>query len=186
MHITKILGALFAPPFVVIDLKRTIIKIQDGAGTPNAIEVTIGEGNLTYDENRNVEYILDRGQLDEVRLGDEVPMDVSFDFIWEYIEGNTTTSGNLPTVEDALKKINNAASWTSTDSDQCRPYAVDIIIQHIPECDNGDQEFTTLPDFRQDTLSHDMRAGSISCTGRCNATQATHVRNAQSTGSPNP
>jgi len=174
-----ILADIRETAFLVIDLKDVTIKIQDGATpTPNEIAIKIGEGNLTYDENRNVEYILDRGRLDEVRLGDEVPVDVTFDFVWEFITGNTDTSTNLPTVEDALKQQGNAAAWVSTDSDACRPFAVDIILENVPNCSapGQEQETITLPDFRHDSLSHDLRAATIACTGRCNVVEATIVR----------
>lgn len=171
------------PVFLQIDLKQTLLKVKDGT-TPTANEITvkIGEGNLTYSENRTIEYTLDRGLLDEVRLGDETPMDVTFDLLWEFITGNTDSAGVPPTVEDALKQQNNASTWVSTDADQCRPYAVDIVIEHVPDCGNAfgqEQEFITLPDFRYETLDHDLRAGTIAVSGRCNAQTATIVRSLQ-------
>jgi hypothetical protein len=178
-----LLAEIRHPAFLVIDLKDTFIVIQDGDSPVNSITVKIGEGNLTYAENRNVEYILDRGRLDEVRLGDEVPMDVTFDFVWEYITGDTSPAGP-PTVEDALKQRGQAATWVSTDADLCRPYAVDMILQHVPNCATGDQEFITFPDFRWDSLDHDLRGGAIAVTGRCNTIEASPVRSAQSAGSP--
>lgn len=167
-----------------IDLKYTTLSLQDGSTpTPNSITIKIGEGNLTYSENKTIEYTLDRGLIDEVREGDEVPMDVSFDLVWEFITGNTDSAGVPPTVEDALKNQNNAASWVSSDPDTCRPYALDVIIEYVPQCGAGaptqEQEVITLPDFRYETLDHDLRAGTISCSGRCNAKVATIVRSLQ-------
>ena len=162
--------------FASIDLKYATISIKDGTTpTANSIEVKIGEGNLTYTERREMIYTPDRGVLDDVREGDEQPMDVAFDFIWEYI---TALSGSgTPTVEDALKKTGEASSWVSTDTDVCRPYAVDIEINYVPNCQpTGNTEVITLPDFRWEELNHDLTAASISCTGKCNAVQATAVR----------
>lgn len=136
------------------------------------ITVKVGEGTLTYSEKRNMQYTLDRGTLDEVREGDQVPMDVKFDLVWEYIKGAT---GGTPTVEDALKKIGEAATWLSSDTDACKPYAVDLVVTYVPAC-TGDQEEITLPDFRWEDLSHDLKAGTISCTGKCNATKAVVLR----------
>ena len=176
----RLLVDVFNPVFFQIDLKDVTLKIRDGATpTPNEIEIKIGEGNLTYSENRNIEYTLDRGLLDEVRKGDEVPMDVSFDFVWEFIKGSSASAGAPPTIEDALKNTGQAAAWVSTDPDTCRPYAVDIILEHVPSCGAGsdaEQETITLPDFRYETLDHDLRAGTIAVTGRCNAEEATAVR----------
>jgi hypothetical protein len=160
-----------------IQLRNCTMKVKDGSG--EELEIKIGDGNLTYDEKRTIEYTKDRGVLDEVREGDEEPMDVSLDFQWEYLRGSSPT----PTVEEAIKGIGLAASWVSSDSDTCRPYAVDLVILNLPSpAGCGDQEVITLPDFRWESMPHDPRAGTVSVSGKCNATQATVVRAAGSTG----
>jgi hypothetical protein len=167
------------PVFVQIDLKDCTFKIRDGSSpTPNELTIKIGEGNLTYTENVEREYTPDRGVLDEVRDGDEQPLDVTFDFTWEFLRGGLG-SGDPPTVEDALKNRGNAAGWVSADSDPCRPFAVDIVVEYVPACGVGalaDMETYTFPDFRHDTIEHDFRAGTVSVTGRCNVTEATVIR----------
>ena len=148
------------------------------AVTPQEIEIKIGEGNLTFTEAKNIDYILDRGRLDDVREGDQVPVDVNFDFKWDYILG--VTGSSTPSVEEALKGIGEASDWTSTDSDACRPFAVDIEITYLPVPSTcGDKEVITLPDFRYENLEHDLSAGAISCSGKCNVTKITAVRTAQ-------
>jgi hypothetical protein len=156
-----------------IQLRNCTFKIKDGGGKSLAIKV--GDGNLTYTEKRTIEYTRDRGILDEVRQGDEEPMDVSFDFQWDYIVGDDPT----PSVEEAIKGIGLAetAGWVSSDSDACRPYAVDLEITNSPTPSGcGDIEVITLPDFRWENLPHDVKAGSISCTGKCNAMTASASR----------
>ena len=165
---------VWVPVFAQIDLKNCTITIKDGGS--ESLEVKVGEGNLTYSESRNIQYTLDRGKLDEVREGDEVPMDVKLDFTWEYLRG----SGSTPSVEEALKNIGIADSWVSSDTDACRPYAVDIEVLYQPTpASCGDQELITLVDFRYEKLDHDMKAGTVSVSGKCNVTQATVVRSAQ-------
>jgi len=176
----KFCSKISYPAFIVIDLKDVTFRIIDGTPTPLFIDVKVGEGNFTYSEKRNVQYVLDRGNLDEVRLGDQVPMDVKFDFVWEYITGASPT----PTVEDALKNVGQASAWISTDSDVCRPYCVDLQIWDVPNCATGDQELITFADFRWDSLDHDLKAGTVAVTGRCNSTTAVPVRSAQSSTSP--
>lgn len=184
MQLNGFLAPIRTPAFIQIDLKDATLTLQDGT-TPTAlsIEIKIGEGNLTYDESKNIEYTLNRGLLDEVREGDQVPMDVSFDLIWEFITGNVDSGGVPPTVEDAFKNRANAATWLSTDGDACRPFALDVIINHVPSCGAAaprqEQEVITLPDFRYEQLSHDLRAGTIAVSGRCNAKEATVVRSLQ-------
>jgi len=167
-----------------IDIKNTELKLVDGTTpTANEIIIKVGEGNLTYSENRTIEYTLDRGRIDEVREGDEVPMDVSFDLLWEFITGNLDSAGVPPTVEDVLKNQNNAATWISSDPDACRPFAVDVLVENVPNCGASaptqEQEFITLPDFRYETLDHDVRAGTISVSGKCNSKVASIVRSLQ-------
>jgi hypothetical protein len=161
---------------IVIAAPGIVGTVADNApitayGKVNEITVKVGEGTLTYSEKRTMEYTLNRGTLDEVREGDEVPMDVAFDLVWEYITGTT----GAPTVEDALKKIGEASTWRSSDTDACKPYAVDIVVEYEPDC-TGDPETITLPDFRWEALDHDLKAGTIKCTGKCNATVAEIVR----------
>jgi hypothetical protein len=172
-----LLAKAWHPVFAQIDLKEVLIKLVDGSGTPVVYTVKIGEGNLTYTEARNIEYTLDRGLLDEVREGDQIPMDVSLDANWEYITGGSDTSA-IGTVEDFMKKRGVYASNVSTDSDSCRPYAIDILVEYEPNCVTvvRPQEDITLSDFRWESVAHDLRAGTLSFTGKCNVTEAVATR----------
>ena len=163
-----------------IDLKNTRLRIKDG--TSNSLIVEFGEGNLTYSERKEREYILNRGALDDVRDGDEQPMELSFEGVWQYTTSGGSSTG-VPTIENALKKTGAAAAWTSSDTDACRPYAVDLELSNLPPCTSGDQEILTFPDFRYEQLDHDLQAGTISVQGKCNATMASASRITQSSGS---
>ena len=153
----------------VIDLKETTIKIKD-AGV-NEVEIKIGEGNLTYSEKRNIEYFKDRGNLDLVREGDEEPVDLSFDFVWEWLRTNNATV----TVEEALKQTGAAAAWASTGG-TCEPYAVDLELIYNPTCGTTQSEKITFSEFRYEQLDHDLRAGTVSASGKCNETAPTVER----------
>jgi hypothetical protein len=158
-----------------IDLKHATIEILDGT-TPTAksIVVKIGEGNLTFTERKTIEYTLDRGLIDEVREGDQVPMEVSIDAVWEYI--SSPSGGSVPTIFEALKKTGAASTWVTTDTDACRPYAVDLRVTYDPECGANSQEVILFPDFRFEEIGNDLREGTISISGRCNAVAPTAVR----------
>jgi hypothetical protein len=140
---------------------------------PQQIEVKIGEGNLTYTESKEYEYELDRGDLDSVREGNEVPMEVNLEFVYEFVR--TGTSEAITPV-DAIKGVGGAAEWVSSSGDLCEPYAVDIEVEHNPPCGSTQSETTTFPDFRRDSLEFDLSAATIACTGRCNASEPTIVR----------
>lgn len=135
------------------------------------IEVRIGEGNLTYTEAVEYEYELDRGQLDSVREGDDQPVQVNLNFVYEFVR--TGTNETISPV-DALKGIGGAADWISASSDPCQPYSVDLVIEHEVGCSGTSvqREITTFPTFRRDTLAFDLDAASIAVTGRALATEA--------------
>jgi len=163
-----------------IDLKKCTISFKDGTGTPKVLVVKIGEGTITYDEKRNILYDMDRGKIDSVRAGDEVPMDVRLTVRWEWLR--SLTGALAPTPEEALKRIGVAATlnWKSSDPDLCSPYAIDIEIKFDPDCSDLGFETITLPDFRWESMSHDPKAGTLDVSGKCNAKMATVVRSAQS------
>ena len=157
-----------------IEMKNTILKIKDGGA--NELQIKIGEGTLTYDEKRNMEYVKDRGVLDSVREGDEEAMDVSFEFVWEQLTAVSTSGSGTPTIEDALKQRGEASGWVTTSSDECEPYAVDVEVVHTPNCGSESAETILLPDFRWTSLAHDLKAGTVAVSGRCNAKEATITR----------
>jgi hypothetical protein len=166
------------PFYAVIDTKNVTIRIR-GGGVGEVIEVKLGAGNLTYDEKVTREYIKDRGLLDTVRDGDEEPMDVRLDAQWETLTAEA--GGPAPTVEDVLKRRGLAAAWTSVSADPCEPFAVDIeLINNLP-CSEEDPEKIVLPDFRYETAAHDMRGGTISFSGKCNAREAIVTRTTATT-----
>jgi len=177
-----LLAMAWATVHAQIDLKNALIKLRDGT-TPTPVEITVkvGEGNLTYSEKRNMIYTLDRGVLDEVREGDQVPVDVNLGLVWEYITGSDYT-GAVGTIEDFIKKRGLYAANVSVDSDACRPYAVDVVVEYEPPCSGGSNprpnETIILADFRYESLDHDLRAATIAIVGKCNVTQATATRSA--------
>ena len=165
-------------------MKGTLLEIRDGGVNPsddipgftsNKLSIRIGEGNLTWTEKRNIAYKLDKGVLYDVALGDESPIDVRFDFMWEYIKGSTE-SGADPTIEDALKQTGNASTWISAFdplsgnlyADPCKPYAVHLMIERSPCFDTDELERIYLGFFHYNQFDHDPRGGTVSCTGTCN------------------
>lgn len=140
---------------------------------PQQLEVKIGEGNLTYTENKEYEYLLDRGVLDTVKEGDEQPMEVNIDFVYEFV---TTGTGEAVTPVDALKGKGGAAEWVSASSDLCEPYCVTVEVDHEPSCGATEKEITVFPEFRHDSLEFDLSEATISVTGRSKATEPTITR----------
>jgi len=99
-------------------------------------------------------------------LGDDEPVDVSFDIMWDWI-----FSGTLVTDADAIRDIIQGNGFTTTGA-SCEPYACDITIV-IQDAVCSENETITLADFRWEELSYDMKAGTISCSGKCNISTIT-------------
>jgi hypothetical protein len=158
----------FTPGLTGAVLDNAIITVL-----PHELDVKIGEGNMTYSEKRNIEYVLDRGVLDTVKEGDDEPVEVKLDFTWEFLRAS---SGQIPTISDALKKRGEASHWVSSSDDLCEPYAVDIEIEYIPPCGGEQTETILLQDFRHEQLDHDLRQATVSVTGKCNVKEATVTR----------
>lgn len=135
------------------------------------LKIKVGDGTCTFAEKKPREYKLDRGLLDSVRNGDQVPMDVSIGLMYVAL---TASAGDPPTPEDALKQRGAASTWVNVDvSDPCAPFAINIRLDHQPPgCSAFQVERVILPSFRYEELNHDPKAGTIACTGKCNALEA--------------
>lgn len=156
------------------DLKNCTIKFK--AGGSDELEINIGEGDISWSEKRDVKFELNRGLLDNVRLGDQIPMDVNIDI--SYVNVKASSADSDPTPVEFLKKIGLAVDFDSSDSDACQPYAVDIEVTDVEACDSVDDEIQVFPNFRFEKLSFDMKAATIKCSGKCNATGPTVSRSA--------
>lgn len=139
------------------------------------LQIKVGDGTITWSEKKPREYKKDRGRLDQVRNADEEPMDVNINLMYEEL---TASSGDPPTPEDALKQRGAASDWVSTETDDpCAPFAVNIRLVHTPpHCTTVERERVILPNFRYEQLDHNPKDGTISCQGKCNATEAIVTR----------
>ena len=155
------------------DVEAQAVTTLDGQ---KSITIVIGDGTLTYSEKTPREFTKDRGNLNSVRNADEEPMDVAFDFLWDFI--TSESGGANPTIEEALRKEGLALSqgWVTTASDVCQPFCVDLEVVNAPECSSVNREFTVIEEFYQENLDHDAKEGSVACSGRSNRTQAVHSR----------
>jgi hypothetical protein len=144
------------------------------------LEIKIGEGNCTYTEKMEYKYDLERGNLDAVREGNEVPVDMKFECVYEHI---TTGTGELICPMDALKGIGGASEWVTSDPyDPCQPYCVGMFVTYTPPCSGADPEFTLFPDYRAETREIDYNKAMISVNGKCNVTKAVTTRGTPPTG----
>lgn len=140
---------------------------------PCQVDVKIGEGNVTWSEKKEYVYQLDRGDLDTVKEGNEVPVEISMEFVYEHV--TTGTSEDITPV-DAIKQTGCAVGWVSAGTDQCEPYCVDLVIVHDVPCGTTQDETLTFADFRFESLDFDLSAATISVSGKCNVSTVNAVR----------
>lgn len=135
---------------------------------PQQLSIKIGDGDLKYTENPTYQYFNDRGILDTVRLGEDTPMDVDLNFVFEHI---TTGTGETIAPMDALKQTGSASEWVSSATDKCEPFSVDLIVEQDPPCGTNEKDIFTFPDFRADKREASFKDANIAITGRCMATE---------------
>ena len=158
----------------VFSLKDTTIKIK-GGGVAEEVEIKVGDGNISWTESRELEYLKDRGQLDAVEETEENPVEVEFTIRWEFFR----VVGSI-TPYDALTHQNDAANWATTDQvDPCGPKSVDIEIAWLPACDTEDQEIYTLQAFRYTSINPSGTDRQISVSGSCNVRHVSAARAAR-------
>jgi len=141
--------------------------------TSQQVEVKVGEGNLTWTEAKEYEYVLDRGNLDTVREADEQPVEVSLDFVFEHI---TSGTGEDITVTDALRQTGNASEWITASADTCEPYAVDLVVYRCQSCGSTEDDIFTFTDFRWESLEYNVGDATIAASGRCNVSTVNCTR----------
>ncbi len=136
--------------------------------TYQQLEIKVGDGDIKYTEGNTYMYDKDRGLLDTVREGDDVPMDVSISLTFEHIK---TGTGEVVTPIDALKQQGGAAEWVTSSSDTCEPYAVDVVVVNDPPCGAAYTETIVFPDFRSEKRDFDLKNATIAVSGKCNTVE---------------
>ena len=162
-----------------IDLKNVTLTVKDDGS--EEYEVKFDAGNFTFSDQIAHDYDLDRGLIDTVSLGDEIPVGISFTGRFDYFKGDSS----VPTIRDVLRKAGEASAWVSTASgisgQECTPYAVDLELVNAPTCATGITnpiETMTFAQFRADSVAFDPDAGTVVVTGKCNITAPSSVRSA--------
>ncbi len=133
---------------------------------PQQIEIKIGDGDFKYTEADQYKYDLDRGVLDTVRTGDDQPMEITMNFTFEHVK---STGTETITPIEAVKGTGAAAGWFSSSTDQCEPYAVDVIVANVPPCGTSGSDTYLFPDFRSEKRDYDIKNATIAVSGKCNA-----------------
>ena len=154
-----------------IQLRDCILSFIDGGG--HSLNVKLGDGEAKWEIGRNIKYDLDRGLIDTVRQGDDIPLVLTIAATWVHIK---TGSGEPITPTDALCQDGGAAAWVSSSDNECEPYAVDVQIAYDPKCGSAKKETFLFPDFRYEKIGFDIQTASIAISGKCNCVTPTITR----------
>jgi hypothetical protein len=138
------------------------------------VTVKLGDGTAKWNTTRQMQYDLNRGVIDTVHEGDDVPMDLEINASWEYVR---SSSGEAISPVEAVSKTGAAAGWVST-GELWEPYAVNVTIVFTPAygATAGRIETYFFPDFRCEKSAFTLENANIVLSGRCNATVPTITR----------
>lgn len=163
------------------DLRDAVITIKDGTGgTPKSVVLKMGTGNITWTEQRPLEYEAERGSIANgtVRKADEVPVEVNFTGQW--IDATSVSADSEPiTAYELLKRVGNANNAVSVGTDPCEPYAVKIEVKFTPVCTGGTPkkpELVVFNQFREENVQFDPQAGTITVSGKSKEVSPTYSR----------
>lgn len=147
-----------------IDLKDCNFFLIDGTGE-HYVAIRIGEGNFSYSRRRSVEPRKSRGNLHSSREGEEEPIDIQFQFVWDYIR---SSGSEPPTIEEIID--GRATGWVSAtpkNFDPDGPFTVNLQIVRLVSCAN-DGEVYNFAEFNCTELSHSLKDSTVDCRGFSN------------------
>ena len=181
-----------------IDLKNVnllVLRRSNLAAEPmshlTGMVVKFGEGTFTWNLRDTITYELDRGRLEDVRRGDEVPIDISFTGKYEYIQqfgANPLGTDYLSLFEalDGTLANGDPSPWQDAGTPptqgpeiepwlECAPYCVALELHNDlrRECPNLTGNFleaVLFRYFRVESHTMDVKAGTIAVAGKCNIT----------------
>ena len=161
---------------IPIDLKNCQLYLIDGTGN-NFIAIRIGEGTLTYSVKRDIQQRKSRGNLWQLREGEQQPTDVQFQFVWDFI---TSSGDEPPTIEDVL--YGTAEGWVSASNsfDQTGPFTVNLQIVNTVPCfgpsHGSEMETHNFPLFAFTSLDHSLKDATVDCKGVSNRPRPIVIR----------
>lgn len=156
------------------NLRDGQIVMKDGSSTPKTVTITVEEGNFTFTENFPTREILDRGALSHVRVGDEVPMTLSFSIKAMQVIGFTHTTADANQVYELVRNLESA--YTSTRSTGER-YCFDVEFTVTDPAGVASEKFV-FEDCYDDSVTYSEGAdnNTISLSMKCFRTKPTITR----------
>jgi hypothetical protein len=128
------------------------IVIKDGTTTPLSVTIDCDAGDLNIVTHKDRKVIMNRGTLDHVREGTQVPVDVSFTvYFSEFLTDETSSY----TPYELLMQEGDASTAKSTRVDTAEAYCVDVEFTVTnPDADAAEKdELITISDFFVDDIT---------------------------------
>jgi len=126
-----------------------------------------GNGNFSYSLRREFNYIPERGRMENSTMteGDEVPMDIQFNGVYETLYGDD----NSPSIYELLMGRGDCAGWAGLGDNPCEPYAVSLVLVNdplirVPTC--GEGEILLFENFFCAQADPDLSAQEYSFQGQ--------------------
>jgi len=151
--------------------RNSTLWIGKDPSKAGAMQIKLGTGNFSWTEAQTIEYEANQGKISSTdggvaTQGDDVPMAVQFDAIFEFYYDCTIGSVVYQSPVELLQ------SETRADGDACGPPSVHLWLDTTIECaDETQVESLMFPRFRWESLNYDSDAGRISCSGNCLAVE---------------
>jgi len=161
---------------IFVDLKDAVITVSDGSATPKTARLRIGDGGFTFKQGSEREYKLDAGKLWRVREGNEVPVEVTLDFVWLHMHTTDVSFSDI---------ILGKNGCVSTDTVYpCDPYACDIDIDFTKACGNVTYfDNYKIANFRVEPQDYDPKESMVKVSGKANSVEVPHSQSSSSDSS---
>lgn len=140
---------------------------------PRSVTMKVGEGNVDYTKTKAPIIDLDRGDIDGARRGNQEAMQVNFTYVFDWMRSST---GEGPTVDEALEQEGEASDWLTAAADKCEPYQVTIRIVDAPDCGSEEAEVMLFKYFMPQTVNPTFESGLVNVSGICVTTKPVFYR----------
>lgn len=156
------------------NLRDGQMVVNDGAGSPKTVTLTLDEGDVSWTETLETREIMDRGALDHTRPGNEVACDLSFSIKWNQLISYTAASsdGNV-----LYEMVNNLGSVYTSTSGTGQQFTLEYVFTCTSPTSSGTETVTFAKVFK---TSMDMSEGddynTVSFSGRDFETKPTIAR----------
>jgi hypothetical protein len=155
---------------------RDAVLVIKGGGSGELLTIPIDMGDLEADTSDPAVVIKNRGAIHSLAKGEEEAMTVRFSAVFDEWRGETTTGATV-SIADALRKQGNASAWTSTATNSCGPYAVDLELTITNPDSTGEDEVLTFPGFHADRVRFkEGMPSSLEVEGICPVLQPASAR----------